>query len=126
MSEKEKNEHQYGYGDEGAPSVTDRMAAWITGAYAVEFIEWLLRDFTKMTKFRNFIFQDTDLNRMWHEWIESELGCWVEKNDHETTFWKMKFIHRFSEDKQGEHLLQFFKDRVQGLLIAEVADKEEE
>jgi hypothetical protein len=109
------NDHTYSYGSSEETTVVTRLQGWVARNFLSEFIDWILDDDDRLSKLRNFVFHDEELNLLFHQWLEEELGWPIDKDDPEN-FWKVKFARRFGTAKQCEHLRDYFDKKVRPLL----------
>lgn len=111
-----ENKNVYTYGSNGDNSVKDRIAQWIiAGKQLDEYITWILSDNKYYLSFRSFIFNDEELLRSFHLWLEEYLEWPIDQEDPEN-FWQLKFARRFNATVQAEYLLKFYKAKVQSLM----------
>jgi len=102
----------YTYGSDDKDTITSRIRQWISSSMLAEYIEWALSDNEKCISFRAFIFGDEELVKVFHLWLEENLGWPIDSED-PANFWNLKFARRFTVSEQGKYLLKFFKEKIQ-------------
>jgi len=107
----------YTYGDEDAELVFNKFIDFMMGDDDIflGIIDAYLQNQTHAMKLRNWIFNDSDLVAIAHDWMKETLGWPIMPSD-ERKFWTTRFASFFTPSDQEVHIKSLFIDKVLPLI----------